>query len=176
MGVASDLKLGQTFELSIDGLGHEGQGVGRWQDLVVFVPGALPRERVVARLRRSAKRHFEADLVGVEEPSEQRRKPEYVAPGGNAYGQKQRAQCLRDFGWYLRLVTYGVLAGSTEMIQKIGLEGAREMYNSLGVPMPGMVESMRCLKEASLVLLNGDDASLAAPYFDFLIQGMQTPC
>ena len=27
------------------------------------------------------------------------RKPEYVAPGGNAYGAKQRAQCLRDFGW-----------------------------------------------------------------------------
>jgi allophycocyanin-B len=49
------------------------------------------------------------------------------------------------------------------------------MYNSLGVPMPGMVESMRCLKEASLVLLSGDDAALAAPYFDFLIQGMQTP-
>ena len=104
------------------------------------------------------------------------RNPDYVAPGGNAYGQKQRAQCLRDFGWYLRLVTYGVLAGSTEMIQKIGLEGAREMYNSLGVPMPGMVESMCCLKEASLVLLNNDDAALAAPYFDFLIQGMQTPC
>ena len=33
------------------------------------------------------------------------RKPDYVAPGGNAYGQKQRAQCLRDFSWYLRLVT-----------------------------------------------------------------------
>ena len=32
------------------------------------------------------------------------RKPDYVAPGGNAYGQKQRAQCLRDFSWYLRLV------------------------------------------------------------------------
>jgi 23S rRNA (uracil1939-C5)-methyltransferase len=75
MGVASDLKLGQTFELTIDGLGHEGQGVGRWQDLVVFVPGALPQERVVARLRRSAKRHLEADLVGVEVPAEQRRKP-----------------------------------------------------------------------------------------------------
>jgi allophycocyanin-B len=102
------------------------------------------------------------------------RKPDYVAPGGNAYGQKQRAQCLRDYSWYLRLVTYGVLAGSTEMIQQIGLVGAREMYNSLGVPMPGMVEAMRTLKEAALDLLNGEDAALAAPYFDFLIQGMQT--
>ena len=77
------------------------------------------------------------------------RKPEYVAPGGNAFGQKQRAQCLRDYSWYLRLVTYGVLAGSTELIQQIGLVGAREMYNSLGVPMPGMVEAMRCMRQAS---------------------------
>ena len=102
------------------------------------------------------------------------RKPEYVAPGGNAFGQKQRAQCLRDYSWYLRLVTYGVLAGSTELIQQIGLVGAREMYNSLGVPMPGMVEAMRCMREASLTLLSEDQQVLAAPYFDFLIQGMQT--
>jgi allophycocyanin-B len=102
------------------------------------------------------------------------RKPEYVAPGGNAFGQKQRAQCLRDYSWYLRLVTYGVLAGSTELIQQIGLVGAREMYNSLGVPMPGMVEAMRCMREASLALLSEDQQTLAAPYFDYLIQGMQT--
>ena len=102
------------------------------------------------------------------------RNPDYVAPGGNAYGQKQRAQCLRDYSWYLRLATYGVLAGSTEMIQQIGLVGAREMYNSLGVPMPGMVDAMRTMKEASLALLSTDQASLAGPYFDFLIQGMQT--
>jgi 23S rRNA (uracil1939-C5)-methyltransferase len=75
MRTATALKLGQTFELSIDGLGHEGQGVGRWNELVVFVPGALPGERVVARLKRQAKRHLEAELVGVEEPSPQRRKP-----------------------------------------------------------------------------------------------------
>ncbi|MAK16221.1 MAG: allophycocyanin [Cyanobium sp. MED195] len=103
------------------------------------------------------------------------RKPEYVAPGGNAFGQKQRAQCLRDYSWYLRLVTYGVLAGSTELIEQIGLVGAREMYNSLGVPMPGMVEAMRCLREASLSLLSEDQQVLAAPYFEYLIQGMQTP-
>jgi allophycocyanin-B len=100
--------------------------------------------------------------------------PEYVAPGGNAYGQKQRAQCLRDFSWYLRLVSYAVLAGSTSFIETTGLVGAREMYNSLGVPMPGMVESMRCLKEASVDLVSPEDAALLSPYFDFLIQGMQT--
>jgi allophycocyanin-B len=104
------------------------------------------------------------------------RKPDYVAPGGNAYGQKQRAQCLRDFSWYLRLATYGVLAGSTSSIETIGLAGAREMYNSLGVPLPGMVESIRCLKQASISLVSPDDSALLGPYFDFMIQGMQTSC
>ncbi len=48
------------------------------------------------------------------------------------------------------------------------------MYNSLGVPMPGMVEAMRCMREASLALLSEDQQAVASPYFDYLIQGMQT--
>jgi allophycocyanin-B len=98
--------------------------------------------------------------------------PEYRAPGGNAYGQRQYNQCLRDFGWYLRLVTYGVLAGDKEPIEKTGLIGVREMYNSLNVPVPGMVDAIRCLKDASLALLTNEDAQEAAPYFDYIIQTM----
>jgi 23S rRNA (uracil1939-C5)-methyltransferase len=78
MATPTALRLGQIFELTIQGLGHEGQGVGRFDDLVVFVPGALPGEHVVARLRRQAKRHLEADLVGVEEPSPCRIKPSCI--------------------------------------------------------------------------------------------------
>jgi len=67
--------IGERLELDIDGLGHDGQGVGRWQGLAVFVPGALPGERVLARVRRLAKRHLEADLLGVERSSHERRRP-----------------------------------------------------------------------------------------------------
>ncbi len=143
---------------------------GELSSIVDFLSGGSTRLQVVRALTDNEKKI-------VDEAARQlfTRKPDYVAPGGNAYGQKQRAQCLRDFSWYLRLVTYGVLAGSTEMIQKIGVEGAREMYNSLGVPLPGMVESMRALKEAALVLLSTDEAELAGPYFDFLIKSLQTP-
>jgi len=142
---------------------------GELRSMVDFLGGGNRRLSVIRVLTANEKKI-------VNEAAKQlfTRKPDYVAPGGNAFGQKQRAQCLRDYSWYLRLVTYGVLSGSTELIQEIGLVGAREMYNSLGVPLPGMVEAMRTLKDASLDLLNGEDAALAAPYFDFLIQGMQT--
>lgn len=101
-----------------------------------------------------------------------RRRPDFIAPGGNANGQRQRSLCLRDYGWYLRLITYGVLAGDIDPIEDIGLIGVREMYNSLGVPVPGMVESIVCLKEASLALLDDEDVREAAPYFDYIIQAM----
>ncbi|MGK7886303.1 MAG: allophycocyanin [Crocosphaera sp.] len=101
-----------------------------------------------------------------------KKRPEYRSPGGNAYGQKQYNQCLRDYSWYLRLVTYGVLAGSKEPIEKIGLIGVKEMYNSLNVPVPGMIDAIRCLKDAALGLLTNEDAEETAPYFDYMIQAM----
>ena len=46
------------------------------------------------------------------------------------------------------------------------------MYNSLNVPVPGMVDAIRCLKDAALGLLNNEDAEETAPYFDYMIQAM----
>ena len=98
--------------------------------------------------------------------------PDYISPGCNAYGQKQRNQCLRDFTWYVRLTTYGVLAGDKDPIEKIGIIGVREMYNSLGVPLVGMADGVRCLKDASLALLSKEDAVTTEPYFDYIIQAL----
>jgi len=98
--------------------------------------------------------------------------PEYIAPGGNAAGARQRAQCIRDYGWYLRLITYGILAGDKQPIEEIGIIGVREMYNNLNVPLVGMADAIRCLKEASLSLLTAEEAALAEPYFDYVIQAM----
>ena len=100
------------------------------------------------------------------------KRPDFIAPGGNAYGERERALCIRDYGWYLRLITYGILAGDKEPIEKIGLIGVKEMYNSLGVPVPGMVEAIKGLKQASIELLSAEDAQQTAPYFDFIIQAM----
>ena len=98
--------------------------------------------------------------------------PEYIAPGGNAEGARKRSLCLRDYGWYLRLITYGILAGDKESIEKIGIIGVREMYNSLGVPILGMIDAIQCLKKETLLFIDQEDITLVSPYFDFIIQGM----
>jgi allophycocyanin-B len=116
----------------------------------------------------------ENDKKIVEEASKQlfRKRPDFRAPGGNASGQRQYNQCLRDYSWYLRLITYGLISGNVDPIEDIGLIGVKEMYNSLNVPVPGMVEAISCLKEATLGLLNTEDAAEAAPYFDYVMQAM----
>lgn len=140
---------------------------GELKNIKDFLETGVQRTRIAATLAENEKKI-------VQEATKQlwQKRPDFISPGGNAYGERQRSLCIRDFGWYLRLITYGVLAGDKEPIEKIGLIGVREMYNSLGVPVPGMVEAINSLKTASLSLLSAEDAAKASPYFDYIIQAM----
>lgn len=140
---------------------------GELKNIKDFLQTGEQRVRIASTLAENEKKI-------VQEATKQlwQKRPDFIAPGGNAFGERQRALCVRDFGWYLRLISYGVLAGDKAPIEKIGVIGVREMYNSLGVPVPGMVEAINCLKKASLDLLSKEDAPEAGPYFDYLIQAM----
>nr|QCI05010.1 Allogcyanin gamma subunit [Callithamnion tetricum] len=123
---------------------------------------------IISRLLRDK----EQEIIQVASKSIFQLHPEYIAPGGNAEGARKRSLCLRDYSWYLRLITYGILSGDKESIEKIGLIGVKEMYNSLGIPIIGMVDSIGCLKRASIECLEKEQINIAVPYFDFIIQGM----
>ncbi len=101
------------------------------------------------------------------------KRPDIVSPGGNAYGEEMTATCLRDLDYYLRLVTYGIVSGDVTPIEEIGVVGVREMYNSLGTPIPGVAEGIRAMKNVVSSLMSGEDASEAGSYFDYLIGAMQ---
>ena len=90
-------------------------------------------------------------------------------PGGNAYGEDMTATCLRDMDYYLRLVTYGLIAGDVTPIEEIGIIGAKEMYRSLGTPLDALAESVREMKIAAMGLLTGEDAAEAGFYFDYVV-------
>ena len=84
-GLASDglasLRVGQMLSVRIDGLGPDGQGLGRYGDTALLVPGGLPSELLRVRLRRKASRHLEADLIEVDERSVDRRRPPCILAG-----------------------------------------------------------------------------------------------
>lgn len=66
----------EEIELAIEDLTNLGQGVARAGGRVVFVPYALPGERVRARIWRNKKQYSEADLMEVLTASPDRVEPE----------------------------------------------------------------------------------------------------
>jgi 23S rRNA (uracil1939-C5)-methyltransferase len=66
------LQQGQKVQIRISGMGHQGQGVGRRQDRVIFVPGALPDELIRVQITDCKKNYARGKLLRVLEPSSQR--------------------------------------------------------------------------------------------------------
>ncbi|MCU0517005.1 MAG: allophycocyanin subunit beta [Oscillatoria sp. Prado101] len=73
--------------------------------------------------------------------------PELIRPGGNAYTTRRYAACLRDMDYYLRYATYALVAGDTDVLDERVLQGLRETYNSLGVPIGPTVVGIQILKD-----------------------------
>ncbi|MEA5618309.1 allophycocyanin subunit beta [Cronbergia sp. UHCC 0137] len=73
--------------------------------------------------------------------------PELIRPGGNAYTTRRFAACLRDMDYYLRYATYAVVAGNMNVLDERVLQGLRETYNSLGVPISPTVRGVQIMKD-----------------------------
>ncbi|MEH1820873.1 allophycocyanin subunit beta [Nostoc sp.] len=73
--------------------------------------------------------------------------PELIRPGGNSYTTRRYAACLRDLDYYLRYATYALVAGNTNVLDERVLQGLRETYNSLGVPIGPTVRGIQILKD-----------------------------
>jgi 23S rRNA (uracil1939-C5)-methyltransferase len=65
-------KRGEILSLTIDDLAFGGEGVGRADGYVVFVPGGLPGDRLRVRLMQVRSRFGRGAIESVEEPSPQR--------------------------------------------------------------------------------------------------------
>ena len=69
------LEIGRQYELNIDSISSEGQGIGRYSGIAVFVPLALPNERVLVKVKRIKKNYAEAELIHVLSASPYREHP-----------------------------------------------------------------------------------------------------
>ncbi len=73
--------------------------------------------------------------------------PELIRPGGYAYTTRRFAACLRDMDYYLRYASYAIVAGDTHVLDERVLQGLRETYNSLGVPIAPTVRGIQLMKD-----------------------------
>nr|YP_009546332.1 allophycocyanin beta 18 subunit [Gelidium gabrielsonii]AYO27680.1 allophycocyanin beta 18 subunit [Gelidium gabrielsonii] len=99
--------------------------------------------------------------------------PELLRPGGNSYTTRRYAACLRDIEYYLRYASYALIAGSTNILDERVLDGLRDTYNSLNVPISPTVRSIELLNQIiqkELIFTNDGDRNLINEPFDHMIQ------
>jgi 23S rRNA (uracil1939-C5)-methyltransferase len=75
-------RTGEELELEVDSLAHGGRGVARRDGYVVFVAGAVPGDRVRARLSRARRDYAEGSVVELLRPSPER-VPDACLHGGD---------------------------------------------------------------------------------------------
>ena len=101
--------------------------------------------------------------------------PELLRPGGNSYTTRRYAACLRDIEYYLRYASYAVIAGNTNILNERVLDGLRETYNSLNVPIAPTVRSIQLLEEIiqnELQFDNYQDQIVISEPFNYIIMSL----
>ncbi|NEO83350.1 MAG: allophycocyanin subunit beta [Spirulina sp. SIO3F2] len=97
--------------------------------------------------------------------------PELLAPGGNAYTTRRYSACLRDLDYYLRYASYALVAADNDVLSERVLEGLRETYNSLEVPIGPTVQGIAIMKDVVKEMADAAgvaDTGLVDAPFDYI--------
>nr|YP_009244094.1 allophycocyanin beta 18 subunit [Gelidium elegans]AMK96336.1 allophycocyanin beta 18 subunit [Gelidium elegans] len=101
--------------------------------------------------------------------------PELLRPGGNSYTTRRYAACLRDIEYYLRYASYALIAGSTDILDERVLDGLKDTYNSLNVPISPTVRSIELLSQIiqnELIFSSDRDKILINKPFNHMIKAL----
>jgi len=101
--------------------------------------------------------------------------PELLRPGGNSYTTRRYTACLRDIEYYLRYVSYALVAGNISILNERVLDGLKDTYNSLSVPIAPTVRSIKILEDIitnQLIEQNMENYSIIQEPFRHLINSL----
>ena len=93
-------------------------------------------------------------------------------PGGNMYTTRRYAACIRDMDYFLRYATYAMLAGDPSILDERVLNGLKETYNSLGVPVGTTVQAIQAMKDVTAGLVGAEAGREMGVYLDYTCSGL----
>ncbi len=148
------IEKNDDIELNIGALGSEGQGIGRVDGYTVFVPLALPGERVRAHVIKTTAGYGVAKLTEVMEPSAERTKSDC-----SAYP--------RCGGCTMRHMTYAAqLAAKTKQVRDAFIRLGRFGEEEIEVrPCIGMEQPLRYRNKGSFPFGYDESHNIAAGFF-----------
>jgi allophycocyanin beta subunit len=95
-----------------------------------------------------------------------------TCPGGNMYPTRRYAACLRDLNYFLRYATYAMLAADASILDERVLNGLKETYAALGVPVEQTIQAIQAMKEVITQRVGADAGQEMGVYLDHLIAGL----
>ncbi|MBE7380400.1 MAG: allophycocyanin subunit beta [Leptolyngbya sp. SIO1E4] len=95
-----------------------------------------------------------------------------TCPGGNMYPTRRYAACLRDLTYFLRYATYAMLAADASILDERVLNGLKETYSSLGVPVEPTIQAVQAMKEVVTQRVGSDAGQEMDVYLDHIISGL----
>lgn len=94
-------------------------------------------------------------------------------PGGNMYPTRRYAACLRDLTYFLRYATYAMLAADASILDERILNGLKDTYSSLGVPIEPTIQAVQAMKEVVTERVGNDAGQEMNVYLDHIISGLR---
>ena len=85
-----------------------------------------------------------------------------IQAGGNCYPNRRMAACLRDGEIVLRYITYALLSGDASVLEDRCLNGLKETYTALGVPLQSTGRAVGIMKASSTAHINNTNSETQA--------------
>ncbi|MDJ0516851.1 MAG: phycocyanin subunit beta [Trichodesmium sp. MO_231.B1] len=88
--------------------------------------------------------------------------PGLTEPGGGVYTNRKMAACLRDGEIILRYVTYALLTGDASVLTDRCLNGLKETYAALGVPVGNAARAVAIMKACAVAHITATNTEAQA--------------
>lgn len=150
------LQQGQKITLTISDLADSGAGVGRYENIAVFVPNTVPSDRIVAKIEFVKKNLAIASIDQILTPSRDRVRPSCIVADKCGGCQWQAVSYPAQLRTKQNLVL--------QAMQRIGGFNA-DLLEELITPIVGAKESLHYRNKVTYPLATGHDGNLKAGYY-----------
>ncbi|NMF59784.1 23S rRNA (uracil(1939)-C(5))-methyltransferase RlmD [Pseudanabaena yagii] len=150
------LQQGQKITLTINDLADSGDGVGRYENIAIFVPNTVPGDRIAAKLEFVKKNFAHASIEKILTPSSDRVRPNCIVADKCGGCQWQAV----SYPAQLRTKQNIVL----QALQRIGGFDS-DLLEELISPIVGAKDSLHYRNKVTYPLATGKDGNLKAGYY-----------